>query len=120
MEAQSWWERLAAFAQGLDPDSGGAAGLRAAASAFIKAERHECAEACLRRLGDKQVPFGCFGEQQQGLAASVESYGAVACAWRCAATQICSHQIMLSGRHERRQWPRQGRFRLTSNEPTAS
>ncbi len=60
MEAQGWWERLAAFAQGLDPDSGGAAGLRAAASAFIKAERHECAEACLRRLGDKQVPFCCL------------------------------------------------------------
>lgn len=54
MEAQGWWERLADFANNLDPRQGGG-GLRAAAAAFSRAGRPKDVEACLRRLGDTQV-----------------------------------------------------------------
>ncbi len=54
MEAQGWWDRLAAFARGLDA-AAGADGLRAAAAALARADRPADAEACIRRLGDQEV-----------------------------------------------------------------
>lgn len=54
MEAQGWWQRLAEFANNLDSQEG-AAGLRAAAAAFSRANRDADAETCLRRLADAKV-----------------------------------------------------------------
>ena len=56
LEEQGWWARLTTFAAGLAPGSPpGTAGMRAAAAAFLKAERPADAEIVLRRLSDGPV-----------------------------------------------------------------